>query len=105
MAFDQFAVLMFFGWIATEGMVEYLLGKFFDFFVVPDKYKKLIQPLASAAVGIGFAFWYKLDLVYLWLGQPYSWVGVLVTGLVVGRGANAVHEVAQLIWQWLDHRL
>jgi hypothetical protein len=105
MTFENFAVLMFFGWVATEGVVEYLLGKFFDFFSVPDRYKKLIQPIASAVVGIGFAFWYKIDLIYLWLAQPYSWVGVLVTGLVVGRGANAVHEAAQLIAGWIEARI
>ena len=48
---ENFALLMFLGWVATEGAVEYLLGLAFDFFDVATKYKAFFQPLASAALG------------------------------------------------------
>lgn len=100
MDFKLFAVMMFFGFLATEGIVEYFFGKFAEFFGLPEKYGKLFLPLLSAVVGIGLAFHYVLDIPYLWLGMPASSVGIAITGFVMGRGANMVHSVASLIADW-----
>lgn len=103
MEFQLFAAMMFLGWIATEGAVEYFIGALLNFFNVDPKYNKLlIYP--SALVGVFFAWHYGLDIPAAWLGMKHSFVGVAATGFVVGRGANAVHEAAQLIAGWVKTR-
>lgn len=92
-------VLAFF----TETMVEYVFG------TPMDKIEKL-QPFKwalmyiSAAVGIFFACFFKLDLIYVLgysvsslLGQPEiliptTWVGMGISGAVIGRGAEYLHK-------------
>lgn len=53
---------------------------------------------ASAGVGMGLAFYYKLDFVHLVgvvvnLEIPAGWPGIALTGLSIGRGANYVHDL------------
>lgn len=101
MEFKLFAAMMFFGFIATEGAVEYIFGKLFDKFAPTWKW---VQMYLSLAVGVGLAFHYTLDIPFIWLGMPSSPVGIVITGVVMGRGANAVHESAQLISGWIRTR-
>lgn len=105
MTFESFALLMFLGWVATEGAVEYLLGLAFDFFGVENKYKAFFQPLASAGIGIGVAYAYDIDILCLWLGQPKMLLGIIITGIIVGRGANTIHQVAQLLGGWIKSQI
>ena len=101
MDFGKFALLMFLGFCATEGVVEYLAGKLLDLLNVLPKYHEWLAYL-SVGVGIFFAFWYKVDVIYLWLGEAYSPVGVVLTGVLIGRGANAIHKAASLISGWVQ---
>ena len=55
------------------------------------------QPLKYVAVvvGVGMAFAYSLDLLnaaFEIVAEP-AWVGILLTGLAVGRGSNYVHDL------------
>jgi len=88
-----FALMMFFGFMATEGTVEYILGTLFD------KIKKLkpakwLLMYVSLGLGIFLAFYYSLDLV-VFFGQPATPVGTVLTGIVMGRGANFVNDAWQ----------
>ena len=103
--FKQFALISLLAVLATEGIVEYLLGKFFSFFEVDEEYRNLILPLASGVVGIGYAFFYKLDLIALFFeGIDISWVGILSTGFIIGRGANFVSALVSSLYGWVRSR-
>ena len=90
-----FAVLMFFGFIATEGCVEYFLGTLFE------KVPKL-TPLSwvlmyvSLGVGVFLAYAFQLDAVakvFSITSPTMPWLGTGLTGVVIGRGANFVADV------------
>ena len=76
----------------TESMVEYLFGQIIDQ-VNLDKLRWLLTSVA-AAVGVGLAFYYQLDLLALIGDSAPSSVGFLLSGLVIGRGANYLHDFA-----------
>jgi hypothetical protein len=49
----------------------------------------------SAAFGVALCILYRADLLaILGLGARFSWVGYVVTGLLIGRGANFVNDFA-----------
>ena len=87
--------LLFFGFIATEGFVEYFFGTLFEKFPKITPYAWTLKYISLLA-GIGLAFAYNLDLVarVFTLASPgMPWLGTLITGVVMGRGANFVSEV------------
>ena len=89
-----FALMIFFGFMATEGVVEFVLGTAFDKVVQLAPFKWLLM-YVSLAVGIFLAFYYSLDAVALVFQQPPTPVGLILTGTIMGRGANFVSD----IWQ------
>jgi len=48
----------------------------------------------SAGVGVALALLYGLDVLEAFFGitARASWVGQVLTGLLLGRGANYVHD-------------
>jgi magnesium-transporting ATPase (P-type) len=83
----------------VESMVEYFVGEVANHIPAANPYKWLIMYVA-AIVGILAAFIYKLDLVNMlsdFLGVQFATTtfGIIFTGLVIGRGANFVHD----LWQ------
>ena len=89
----MFALMMFFGFMATEGAVEYVFGTLFDKVASLTPFKWALM-YVSLAVGIFLAFYYALDVVTLF-GLDATPVGTVLTGIVMGRGANFVSEVWQ----------
>jgi len=80
----------------AEGMTEYLFGTIADHILGADKYKWLLQYVAAAA-GVGLAIFYAIDLIQLTgslAGMPMdnTVVGQVLSGLVIGRGANYLHQ-------------
>lgn len=80
----------------VESMTEYLFGILFDKFVAMKKFKWTLQYL-SAGAGVGLCFHYQLDLMAFMqntasVAAPPTAVGLVLTGLVIGRGANFVHQ-------------
>jgi len=75
----------------TESMVEYLFGSVVNHVPKLDPFRWLLMYVA-AGVGIGLAFFYKLDLLALIVSSPPQWVGMLASGFIVGRGANYLHD-------------
>jgi len=74
-----------------ESMTEYILGTPFDKFPVLSQFKWALM-YVSAGVGVGLAFHYQLDMISM-IGQTApTWVGLALTGLGIGRGANFVHQ-------------
>lgn len=98
----------------TESLTEYLLGELFNLVhrLAPDAPWILkiaaVQPTvlkyASAGVGVYLALGvFQLDLVYLLatvleVGEviPQSNVGMILTGLSLGRGANFLHQIVSV---------
>jgi len=80
----------------AESLVEYIFGTLFDKLPALAPYKWTLMYVALV-VGVGMAFFYGLDLIAL-ISQEAggqvgaSWLGILLTGLVVGRGSNFLHE-------------
>ena len=83
----------------AESMTEYLFATWIDWLSEKHPAVKKAQPLKYVAAGVGvlFAFVYSLDLIAAMLGAVPNppWVGIALTGLAIGRGANYVHDFAQ----------
>jgi len=94
MDFGLFAVLMFFGFMCTEGAVEYVFGTLFEKSVKLSPHSWALM-YVSLGLGVFLAFHYELDIPFLLLGQKASPIGVIATGIIMGRGANFINE----IWQ------
>jgi hypothetical protein len=80
----------------VEASVEYIFGTIFDKVPKLVPYKWVLM-YVSLLVGIGVSFFYKFDLLSLLattLGISFSvtWVGILFSGLVIGRGSNFLHQ-------------
>lgn len=80
-----------------ESLVEYFLGLPFENIPALAKYKWLL-PYAAMIAGVVMAVVYKFDLISL-LGQFFgmeivsNMVGVVVTGMAIGRGAEYMHKL------------
>jgi hypothetical protein len=81
----------------VESLVEAVFGKIFDAVPVLASHKWTQQYIAFA-VGIAGAFVYQFDLLYL-CGQfmgvavPLHPVGMILTGVAIGRGAAYLHDL------------
>ena len=83
----------------VEALVEYVFGTLADKVPALQKHKWVIMYIALA-VGIVGAFIYDFDLMYLlgqWLGADivHSNMGIVLTGLAIGRGSNFIHDLVQ----------
>jgi len=83
----------------AESMTEYLFATWIDWLAEKHPAVKKANPLkyVAAVVGVLFAFAYALDLIAAMLGATPSppWVGVVLTGLAIGRGSNYLHDFAK----------
>ena len=85
----------------SESMVEYIFG------IAIDKIEKLtpyrwLLVYVSLAAGVGMTYYYRLDLISLILEQTPTALGIFLSGCVIGRGANYLH---QFISEYLPSRL
>ena len=85
----------------VESLTEFVFGKPFDKIPALTPHKWLLMYIALA-IGVGVCFFYRLDLVSLLTqyasgapapGISVSWVGMLLTGMAVGRGSNYLHDL------------
>jgi hypothetical protein len=80
----------------AESLVEYFLGWAFDLWKSQSEIVKKAEPLkyVAAIVGLALAFAYRVDLIAWALKtQPEpAWVGIALTGMALGRGANFMHD-------------
>ena len=78
----------------VEAGVEYVFGTPMDKIEKLKPYKWLLMYIGLAA-GMGLAWYYRLDLPALVLQVEPSWVGFLLTGSAIGRGAGFLND----LWQ------
>jgi hypothetical protein len=65
----------------------------------PITWRDMLLRYVAAVVGILLCWIYNADLLAMvGLVSPWPWVGNVVTGLIIGRGANFVHDFAS---RWL----
>jgi hypothetical protein len=76
----------------VESFVEYVFGTPMDKIPKLKPYKWLLMYIALAA-GIGLAFYYRLDMISLLPGgYQITPVGIILSGLILGRGAVFTHQ-------------
>lgn len=80
----------------AESMSEYLFASWLD--ALGKRWCWLAQfaPMryVSLAVGLALSFAYQLDIIYEAFGYMavWPWIGVVITGLAIGRGSNYLHD-------------
>lgn len=91
-----YALLIFALAVLIEGSVEYFLGTIFNKFprLTPHAWTLMY---VSLLLGIGVSIYYALDVIALiavqaGLSMSPSPVGEVATGILIGRGANYVHQ-------------
>lgn len=89
----------------VEGFTEYIFGTAFEKFTKLQPYKWLLMYI-SLIVGIGLMFYYQLDLIALIANMagaslPVTPVGLVLSGLVIGRGANYAND---FVTRWLGSK-
>jgi hypothetical protein len=58
-------------------------------------WRDLALRYTAAGVGVALSVTYQADLLeFFGLAAPWPWVGWLITGLLIGRGSNFVHDFA-----------
>lgn len=83
----------------NESLIEYFFGLPFEHIEKLQPFKWLL-PYIAAISGVSMAFVYSFDLIAL-LGQFLGIeviknpVGVAITGLAIGRGADYLHQIVQ----------
>ena len=87
----------------VEALVEYLIKPLFGPPVWPlpegqaatadDPIGDLLIRYSAATIGVLLCIAYRADLLVLAnLHAPLPWIGYLITGILIGRGANFVHD-------------
>jgi len=85
--------LVFFLAVVVEKVVEILKDIVYAIPVFPDKFRPLTLEVLSLACGIILAFQSNinaLELLDVKISNPA--VGIVITGLVIGKGANFAHD-------------
>jgi hypothetical protein len=76
-----------------EAIVEYLLKDHLSLVLKAEEVKDLVAKYGAAVVGVALCLLYRVDVVSL-VGLEAVWQpgAFIVTGLLIGRGANFVHD-------------
>ena len=84
----------------AESLVEYLIAPAADNVLGDKAWRELFMRYVAALVGVALATTYRTDLLsMLGLTTPWPWVGWVITGILLGRGSNFVHDFAT---RWLS---
>jgi hypothetical protein len=75
----------------AESMVEYLFGQAVDHIPSLHAWRWSLIYVAMLA-GVGLSYYYRLDLINVIVQAEPTPLGMLLSGLIIGRGANFVHE-------------
>ena len=74
-----------------ESSVEYFLGQIVKHLPKLQHLSWLLM-YVSLAAGIGLCFYYRMDLITVITNQGGTQLGYILSGLIVGRGGNYVHD-------------
>jgi hypothetical protein len=98
---DKF-LLLFIAAVVGEGVVEFLIAPWFDWWKVwlmqqskPDVIPGMLLRLCACAVGIVIAWQLQLAFFRFAFGVESlsPWFDIVITGVAIGRGSNYVHEL------------
>lgn len=89
----------------SEALVEYLFAPIVDSAAKDEEappepagrldWRGLVLRYLSVFIGIALCVTYRVDLLEFFdLASPWPWVGYLITGTLIGRGSNFVHDFA-----------
>jgi len=93
----------------TEALVEHLIAPIIDARgdnePIPPadgwNWRALALRYSSVILSVLLTITYRADLlVMLDLTPPWPWVGWVITGLLIGRGSNFIHDFAS---RWLTY--
>lgn len=96
MIVGRFVLALALAFIA-ESMSEYLFAPWLDVLKKRWPWLEEAKPMQYVALAMGLllAFAYNLDIIFEAFGYTanWPWIGVVVTGLAIGRGSNYVHDL------------
>lgn len=69
--------------------------------VVPEAYQKAALVALALAAGLLVAWVGRLNVIGDALSLP-SWIEIVLTGALVGAGADALNAVIDLLYSWRD---
>ncbi len=77
----------------VEGLINYVFGK-----TAEDQPPRPWLKFVSLGLGIGLAIAYQVDLAAtLGLVTPFPLVAFVVSGLIIGRGANYLNDIMSFV--------
>ena len=85
--------LVFFLAVVVEKLIEIFKEIVYAIPFLPDKFRPLTLDMLSLAFGLLLAFQANIDtfnLLNIKIVDPI--IGVVITGLVIGKGANFAHD-------------
>lgn len=77
--------------LLVEGLTEYFLADLLQVLKLPASFLKLM----AAGMGVALCLVYEVDALALFFGLSPRWapLGEVLTGLMLGRGANFLHDL------------
>ena len=108
----QVAIVILLTFIAfiVEAVVEYLAASWLKLVITSSEWRAVVLRWAGGVVGIFFCAIWGIDLMSAIVSafgfealqpRPAFWFGIVITGLMIGRGANWLHDLA-IKWFGLD---
>jgi hypothetical protein len=88
---DKLAVYLLFGFL-TESLVEYIFSEWVG------KWTKYI----SLVMGVVLASVYQLDLIQALTGLHVPIAGWVLTGFILGRGANYINDIIDFVRSYTE---
>jgi hypothetical protein len=90
----------------VESLVEYIFGAIAEHVPVLKPYQWLLMYVAMA-VGVLGAFVYKFDLInlasqFLEVDIPITTLGIVISGMAIGRGSNYIHQLVSKFFKKPD---
>jgi len=94
---EQF-LLLFVAAVVCEGIVEYLVAPWFDYWEKQGGNTIVVdQTLKTGAALMGVAVAWQLQLQFFLMAFGVSslspWFDLIVTGIAIGRGSNYIHDL------------
>ena len=105
------ALLTFVAFV-NEAIVEYLAASWLKLVIKDAERRAVVLRWTAGVIGIFFCALWGVDLMSAVVSafgfEPLHtrmafWFGIVMTGLMIGRGANWLHDLAKT-WFWLDKK-
>ena len=85
---------------ANEAIIEFLVKPPLERLMANEEDRSIVYRTVSAAGGVLLALGFTVDTMALFgLEGVFPWLGAVVTGLLLGRGANWIHDFVN---RWVE---